>query len=389
MTFEATPRTAAVVTAVKEKMRVRIVFAVLAVTFAWILPIHVSAQNFDVMVAPLVRDKRYGAPTMVELKDGSILLAYNDWTMPGENSDFSPAYIAARLSRDGGRSWGRPFTLHENTSELGRMGPPTLLRLQSGAIAFFYAELISHSDFRFFFRRSTDEAKTWSQPVQITKEKNYYVMNNHRVVQLKSGRLVAPFSFVPDVSRRLEFSWTVVCYYSDDEGRTWQAARSLVRMPKFPTGAQEPGLVELKDGSLMMIIRNQQERVYKSYSRDGGDTWSEPEPIEQLIAPVSPATIMRVPSTGDLAIVWNYSPKVRTPLAIAVSSDEGKSWGKVKFLERGYFSYAYTAFLFLRNPDRLLLCYWVDDTTDRPSRGIGLRVRGMTVDWLYDHTEEN
>ena len=339
--------------------------------------------NFDVMVAPRVANKRYGAPTMVELKDGAVLLAYNDWTMLGENSDFSPAYVAARISRDGGRSWGRPYTLHENTSELGRMGPPTLLRLQNGNIAFFYAELISHSDYRFFFRQSSDETKTWSQPVQITKEKNYYVMNNHRVIQLKSGRLLAPLSFVPDVSKRLQYSWTVVNYYSDDNGQTWRASKGMVRMPKYPTGAQEPGLVELKDGSVMMIIRNQHERVYKSFSKDGGDTWTEPEPISELIAPVSPATIMRLPSTGDLAIVWNYSPKVRTPLAIAVSRDEGKTWGNIQFLEMGYFSYAYTAFLVPRDSKQLLLCYWIDDTTDRPTRGIGLRVRGIAVDGLY------
>jgi hypothetical protein len=46
---------------------------------------------------------------MVQLKTGEILIAYNDWTMVGENGDFSPAYVAARLSEDGGHSWGRPF----------------------------------------------------------------------------------------------------------------------------------------------------------------------------------------------------------------------------------------------------------------------------------------
>jgi sialidase-1 len=358
---------------------------ILAVLLLSAVPaVYAQTTNFEVMAAPLVANKRYGAPTMVQLKDGSILLAYNDWTMPGENSDFSPAYVAARISKDGGRSWGRPFVLHENTSELGRMGPPTLLRLQTGDIAFFYAELISHSDYRFFFRKTADEAKTWSQPVQITKQKNYYVMNNHRVVQLKSGRLLAPFSFVPDVSKRLQYSWTVICYYSDDNGKTWQASNDMVRMPKYPTGAQEPGLVELKDGSVMMIIRNQQERIYRSYSKDRGNTWTEPDPIEQLVAPVSPATIMRIPSTGDLAIVWNYSPKVRTPLAIAISRDEGNSWNNIKFLEVGYFSYAYTAFLFQADGKQLLLCYWVDHTSDRPARGIGLKVRGIDVHWLYD-----
>jgi len=331
------------------------------------------------MVAPLISNKRYGASTMVQLKSGKILIAYNDWTIMGENGDFSPAYVAARFSQDGGRSWGRPFVLQENTSGLGRMGPPTLLRLQNGDIGFVYSEVMSPADYRYYFKRSSDEAKTWSQSVRITQDKKCYSMNNHRLIELKSGRLLAPFSFVPD--KRQEYTWESVCYYSDDNGQTWRAGKGLVRMPKYRTGAQEPGLVELKDGSVMMIVRNQQERVYKSISRDGGDTWTEPEPIDQLIAPVSPATIMRIPSTGDLVVVWNYSPKVRTPLAIAISRDEGKTWSNIKYLETGYFSYAYTSFLFLAN--KLLLCYWVDDTTDRPNRGIGLKVRGIAIDWLY------
>jgi sialidase-1 len=346
-------------------------------------PPSAKSADFEVMVAPLIPSKRYGPSSMVQLKDGKILIAYDDFTMMGEDRDSAPAYVAARLSEDGGRTWGRPFVLQENTSELGRMGPASLLRLQNGDIGFVYGEAqMSPSDWPYYFRRSNDEGKTWTQPVRITQDKKYYSGNNHRLIQLKSGRLLVPFSFVPDISRRQEYTWESVCYYSDDNGQTWRAGKGLVRMPKYRTGAQEPGLVELKDGSVMMIVRNQQERVYKSISRDGGDTWTEPEPIDQLIAPVSPATIMRIPSTGDLVVVWNYSPKVRTPLAIAISRDEGKTWSNIKYLETGYFSYAYTSFLFLAN--QLLLCYWVDDTTDRPNRGIGLKVRGIAIDWLYE-----
>ena len=340
------------------------------------------AENFDVMVAPLVPYKRYGAPTMVELKDGRILIAYNNWTELGLLRDFSPANITARISDDGGRTWGRPFILEENTSVVGRMGPPSLLRLQNGDIGFFYSELNGYDDYSWYFESSSDEAKTWSGRVQISKEKAYYVMNNHRVIQLTSGRLLAPISYVPDVSKRSQFSWEGFCYYSDDNGRTWGRSKGQIRMPKYPVGVQEPGLIELKDGSVMMIIRNAQQRVYKSISRDRGETWSEPRPIEELIAPVSPATIMRIPSTGDLAIVWNYSPKVRTPLAIAISQDEGNTWGKIKFLETDYYSYAYIAFLFPSNSDQLLLCYWVGARVG--PRAIALKVRGLDIDWLYE-----
>ena len=97
---------------------------------------------------------------------------------------------------------------------------------------------------------------------------------------------------------------------------------------------------------------------------------------------MSPATIMRIPSTGDLAIVWNYSPKVRTPLAIAISQDEGNTWGKIKFLETDYYSYAYIAFLFPSNSDQLLLCYWVGARVG--PRAIALKVRGLDIDWLYE-----
>lgn len=342
------------------------------------------SRDFEVMVAPLIDNKRYGPSSMVQLKNGTILIAYDDFTMMGENSDFAPAYVAARFSPDGGRTWGRPFVLQENTSELGRMGPASLLRLQNGDIGFVYGEAqMSPSDWPYFFKRSTDEAKTWSQPVRITQDKKYYSGNNHRMIQLKSGRLLVPFSFVPDISRRQEYSWESICYYSDDNGQTWRAGKGIVRLPKYRTGAQEPGLVELKDGSVLMIVRCQQERVYKSISTDGGNTWTEPEPMEQLVAPVSSATIMRIPSTRDLAIVWNYSPKMRTPLAIATSGDEGKTWGNIKYLETGYFSYAYTSFLFLPDAEHLLLSYWVDHTSSRPNPGIGIKVRRIALDWLY------
>src|SRR6185312_15398954 len=95
---------------------------------------------------------------------------------------------------------------------------------------------------------------------------------------------------------------------------------------------------------------------FYSYSSDGGETWSGPAP-STLVSPQSPATIKRVPSTGDLLCVWNdhagMAPRPRcasqrTPLKIAISHDEGLTWGDVRTLEdnpQGFYCYIAAEFV--------------------------------------------
>ena len=69
--------------------------------------------------------------------------------------------------------------------------------------------------------------------------------------------------------------------------------------------AQEPGVVQLKDDGLLMFCRSRDCQLV-SRSGDGGETWSpllERSNISQPTA--SPASIERIPSTGDLLLVWN------------------------------------------------------------------------------------
>jgi len=58
-----------------------------------------------------------------------------------------------------------------------------------------------------------------------------------------------------------------------------------------------------------------------------------------IIAPVSPASIERIPQTGDLLLVWNNHAQIapalkgkRTPLTVAISHDDGKTWTHTKNL---------------------------------------------------------
>jgi hypothetical protein len=68
--------------------------------------------------------------------------------------------------------------------------------------------------------------------------------------------------------------------------------------------AQEPGVIELKDGTVMMFIRVSRGFQQLSYSKDKGQTWS-PMVASNIHSPLSPASIARIPSTGDSLLVWN------------------------------------------------------------------------------------
>ncbi|HEX5025493.1 MAG TPA: sialidase family protein, partial [Agriterribacter sp.] len=76
-----------------------------------------------------------------------------------------------------------------------------------------------------------------------------------------------------------------------------------------------------------------------SYSKDRGETWSHIQ-ASNITSPLSPASIGKLPETGDLVLVWNNNVGIdstlknkRAPLTIAISKDEGRTWGKIKNIE--------------------------------------------------------
>jgi sialidase-1 len=289
-------------------------------------------------LSPGNNNPRNSEGDFVTLKDGSILFVYSHY-FGNSDDDHATAYLAGRVSTDNGRTWTKDDRLIVEQEGKMNVMSVSLLRLQNGSIALFYLKKNSTSDCIPLMRISTDEARTWSEPIPcITDRKGYYVLNNDRVIQLKDGRLLMSVALhqTPD-----ENTWSngarLFSYYSDDNGKTWTSSPQVANTDNVIL--QEPGVVELKSGEIMMIIRASAGTQYKSYSKDRGQTWSAAEPTN-IKSPLSPATIQRIPSTQDLLMVWNNNggenPAIkgkRTPLTIAVSKDEGKTWQFVKNLE--------------------------------------------------------
>ena len=372
--------------AAKENVRLRQVclVAALAACCSW----SALAQEVPVRaleLPPVKGNPRNSEGSFVTLKDGRVLFVYTHFT--GGGGDHSAAHLAGRISSDGGRTWTKEDqVILKNEGGMNVMSV-SLLRLQSGEIALFYLLKNSEQDCRPVMRLSSDEGMTWGEPVMcVPDEVGYYVLNNDRVIQLKDGRLVAPLCLHwPKGSAKVDWNGTLMCYLSDDNGKTWR--RSKTAQKTFDAAGrrvttQEPGVVELKDGRVMMFIRASGGCQYLSYSSDRGDTWSVPVTSE-IKSPVSPATIKRLPSTGDLLLVWNDHAGIpaglrgrRVPLSTAISKDDGKTWQCVKVLEgnpQGH--YCYIAIHPVN--DAVLLGYCA-------MAGLGhSRVTRVPVAWLY------
>lgn len=324
------------------------------------------------------RNPRYTEGSIVALHSGELLFAVTEFR--DTTSDFAKAHIVSRRSVDGGRSWSKKSVLQENTGGMNVMSV-TLRRLPDDSIGMFYLQKNNHADLRLYVRLSNDEAVTFGEPIRVTSGEGYHVVNNDRITVLKSGRLLAPAASTPDVHKVNHF--VSHCYISDDNGATWRIGKGHVDADK--RGAMEPEVIELNDGRILMLIRTQFGYVGKSYSKDGGETWTEIASLG-VRGPEAPATVRRIPSTGDLLLIWNdcftegagHGGK-RTPLTAAISSDEGDSWKIVGNLESDSTkTFSYTSLTFVGA--RAVMSYWESG----PAAGqLSCRFRSLPVAWFY------
>ncbi|MBW3599635.1 MAG: glycoside hydrolase [Planctomycetes bacterium] len=342
-----------------------------------------------VLLPPGPDTPRNSEGDFVQLRDGRVMLVYTHFT--GGGSDHAAAHLAARFSGDGGRTWSdEDVTVVPNEGGFNVMSV-SLVRLESGEIALFYLRKNSLTDCRPVLRLSRDEGKSWSEPAVCIDRVGYYVLNNDRAAQLASGRLVLPVARhnTPE-QNKFDAAAVISCYLSDDRGRTWRESKTV--QPGDGLTLQEPGVVELCDGRLMMFCRTPHGSQYVAYSSDEGETWTAPSP-SNIISPLSPASIERIPTTGDLLLVWNNHKDIaeeyrgkRTPYNVAVSQDEGESWSSVKTLEddpHGW--YCYTAVEFLGEHVLLAHC-----AGDRRKGGLNTtQITRFPIAWLYEAKESS
>ena len=344
---------------------------------------QIDGKEIVLRLEPSKGNPRNSEGDFIQLKNGRILFIYTKFT--GGSGDHAGAHLVSRFSDDNGKTWSKKDV--EEVANEGAMNvmSVSLLRLKDGRIALFYLRKNSEIDCIPYMRISEDEAKTWGPPKKCIDEPGYYVMNNSRVVRLKSGRIILPVAQHNTPENRRFDNGKISCYYSDDEGKTWNHS-SLVPNPN-DVKLQEPGIVELKNNRVMLFCRTDKGVQYISFSDDGCKSWMPIEP-GNIKSPLSPASIKRIPKTGDLLLVWNNSGVdengrgKRTPFNVAISKDDGKTWIKTKTLEDdpdGW--YCYTAIGFVG--DDVLLGHCAGNR--KSHNGLETtQITRLSLNWIYD-----
>ncbi len=298
---------------------------------------------------------RNGEGAFIRLKDGRIMYAYteyvgNDW------SDDAVARISAVISSDEGESWKEKVVLFEPREGEQNVMSVSLINMENGDIGIFYLTKSTNKDEIYCtptFRRSSD-GLNWGEPIKCAEEDKYYVVNNDRVIRLKSGRLAAPVALhgvckhgEKDHSFTIE-PGKIQFVISDDDGYSWKMLPVSLKSPfNDERQLQEPGLYQHEDGTIWLYIRTNYGFQLEAFSNDNCESWSNLEANMFFSSPPSPMLIKKV-KDYTLAI-FNPIPRYttrddgidnwgRSPFLCAVSKTDGKgksqeAFDKVFFLE--------------------------------------------------------
>lgn len=336
---------------------------------------------------------RSGEGAMIELKDGGILFCF---TVFEGASDESRAHIAKVVSRDGGESWSPVEVLFEAPSDALNAMSVSLVRLEDGRIGCSYLVKWSTDWCVPVWVTSADEGQTWSEPKTMTPDKQYFSINNDRLLRLKDGTILLPYSVkvTPEKDMhdgKFPASANKRCglFYSRDNGESWErSAHEVTHTPDVFVRPfyslnekelhpdvqylleerlgifQEPGVEQLKDGRLLMYMRSSYV-IYHCFAESVCSPWTRCEPLSDFNVCCGPQTIRREPRSGALVMLYNDRGEVpfgakeyswRTPLSVAISEDEARTWKRLPGIEDDRHNYCYYTLLFLR--DHFVLSYY-------------------------------
>ena len=266
------------------------------------------------------------ASSIVEVDGGRLLAAW----FGGKNEGAKDVQIWGSIFD--GQRWSEPQVWG---SEPGQpCWNPVLFRTAKGTLYLWYKAGPNPQQWTGFVRTSSDGGKSWSAPAMLPA--GQYGPVRAKPIQRSDGTILAGTSVE---SYR---NWTPYVDISHDDGKTWRRSNA------FPVPDKhhqiQPTLFETAEGRIIALLRSRDPRkICRAESRDGGLTFS-PAAETDLPNPNSGIDVVRC-KNGDLILIYNPTTLTRTPLSLARSPDDGKTWKKVYDLETEPEEYSYPAMI--------------------------------------------
>lgn len=277
------------------------------------------------------------ASTLVELPDGDLLAA---WFGGPREGDRNVAIWGARRSHG---VWSAP---QELAREKGvACWNPVLFRLRD-RLWLFYKYGTSPKTWRGAYRTSSD-GNSWSAPTYLLLSSppggpELLGPIKDKPILLANGDVLAGSSVETPTT------WQCWVEISHDACRTW-TKYGPIGVPGAPYGIIQPTVWETASGRLKMLTRSTERIgfICEAESADGGKTWTAARPTN-LPNPNSGIDAVKM-TDGTVALVYNHTHAGRTPLDVAFSRDDGRTWSPPYVLEDQPGEYSYPAIIQTRD----------------------------------------
>jgi len=211
---------------------------------------------------------------------------------------------------------------------------PVLFRTKKGTLWLWYKFGPSPMTWTGAARKSTDGGKSWSPPQLLPA--GFYGPVRAKPIELEDGTILAGTSLE---SYRC---WTPYVDYSTDDGQTWLRSTPFNVEGKF--GQIQPTIFAAKDKRIVALMRSREPRmICISESKDGGKTFTAAKPTT-LGNPSAGIDAVKTRS-GEVYLIYDPNPLLRTPISLARSRDDGLTWEKVADLETEAGEYSYPAMI--------------------------------------------
>lgn len=251
----------------------------------------------------------------VRLADGALLLAYQAATA---HTNANNGHIRVIRSTDDGATWSAPVTVADSQYD---DRDPKVAQLRDGTVLLttFRTEWVPGSSTArgTWVHRSTDGGFTFDAGTKLESAEPG-AWEHGPALELPNGDVLQPL-----------YGWGARVARSKDGGRTFKAADELMVLREVPGRYyQEPNIIRLASGELIMSIRTQDSvwgqeiEMLVTRSFDDGYTWSEPEKTDMPAS--SHHTLLA--SDGSVLVAWGNQWQDGRPTYVTRIANPSGPW---------------------------------------------------------------